>query len=315
MKSLLRDYIRALGWYVALIVVGLVATLTISSAVGYLPYSDRPGPSWTRPSLSFGQLGYYASWSVFLLFPASIYGTGAFAYHRLLRFLNAPLLLIRMLAGLTGGIISFVIAAGAGWYIAMASFPVWVAAGLGGLWGGLLLPRFLGPAGPVRRPWIKWSAVGLIIVAGPLTLYQAFFAPSYGQSLQWSIVRVTANTGHPPRAGWKPDLDPGERALLDSLFPNGLVEPGVSGSSATGAADHTARMLVVVTAPVNTEVRLRVPRGVSVVYVQQGNSWAMFPLDAPTLKDRIRLAPGSKPTEIRFAWPGADLSTIEWDRE
>ena len=265
MKALLRDYIRALGWYVALIVIGLVATLTVSSAVGYLPYSDRPGPGWTRPSFSFALLGYYASWGAFLLIPAGIYGTAAFAYHRLLKYLNAPMLLIRAVAVLTGGIISFIIAAGAGWYISMAPFPVWVAAVLGGLWGGLLLPRYLGHAGPVRVPWAKWSAIVVVVVAAPLALYQAFFAPRYGQNLQVSVVRVTENSGPLPPARSKPDLEPHERALLDSLFPNGHVTRGLGGSSTTGAGDHTARMLVVVTAPINTDAQLRVPKGVSVV--------------------------------------------------
>ena len=40
----------------------------------------------------------------------------------------------------------------------------------------------------------------------------------------------------------------------------------------------------------------------------------MFPPDAPTLRDRIKLAPGSKPTEAMFAWPGADLTPFEWVR-
>src|SRR5437899_2060338 len=91
MKALLRDYALAVGWYVALIVVGLVVTLTVSSAVGYLPYSDRPGPGWIGPAFSFGQLGFYASWGVLLLIPTALYGSVLFAYHRLLRWLDAPL--------------------------------------------------------------------------------------------------------------------------------------------------------------------------------------------------------------------------------
>jgi hypothetical protein len=135
MRSLVRDFLVAVGWYVALIAVGSVVILTLCSLVGYLPYSDRPGPGWVGPSFSIGQLEYYASWGVLLLIPTVIYGSALFAYHRLLRFLGTPAFLIRLVAGLSGAVIAFVLSAGVGWYIAIAAFPVWVAAILGGVWG------------------------------------------------------------------------------------------------------------------------------------------------------------------------------------
>lgn len=315
MKSLLRDWILAVGWYMALITIGLVLTLTISSAVGYLPYSDRPGPGWVGPSFSFGQLGYYASWGVLLLIPTAVYGTGLFAYHRVLKFLDAPALMIRLVAALTAGLISLLLAAGMGWYIAMAAFPAWVAAGVGAVWGWILLPRYLGPTGRKRTPSVQWTAIGLVLLAGPLATYRLFFAPSYGQTLQLSVVRVTENPDSPPKVAWEPELDPREAALLDSLFPHGRLERGITGSSSSGPADHQARMLVVVTAPLTTEARLRVPKGVSVVYIQQGDQWHPFPPDAPMLKERIRLGPGSKPSEMTFAWPGADPSRFKWQHD
>lgn len=216
MKPLLRDYVAAVGSYLALLFVGVVMTLTISSAVGYLPYSDRPGPGWTDPHFSFALLGYYASWGLFLLIPSAIYGTVVFAYFWILKVLDAPSLIIRVLGALGAGVVSLVLAAGTGWYISMATFPAWVAAALGAAWGAFLLPRYLRPT-------------------------------------------------RPPPVGW-----------------------------------------------VTTQARLRVPKGVSIVYIQRGDRWDMFPPDAPTLRQVIRVGPGAKPNEATFAWPRSDTTTFSW---
>jgi hypothetical protein len=230
MKSLIRDYLLAVSWYVTLLAAGLVITLTLSSAVGYLPYSDRPGPGWVGPSFSLDQLGFYASWGVLLLIPTALYGSALFAYHRFLRFVDAPVIVIRGIGALTGGIIAFVLVAGAGWYIAIAAFPVWAAAALGAFWGGVLLPRYLGTVGPTRSPGIRWSAITLALVVGPLAIYGTFFAPRYGQDLSLSVVRVRQGPVGPGGSP-EPQLEPQERALLDSLFPHARVERGMTGSS------------------------------------------------------------------------------------
>ena len=312
MKSILRDYTLAVGWYAALIAVGLVVTLTVSSAVGYLPYSDRPGPGWVGPSFSFGQLGFYASWGLLLLIPTVLYGSALFAYHRLLRWLDAPVLLIRLTAALSAAIITFTLVAGVGWFISLAAFPVWVAGGLGVFWGAVLLPRYLGPAGSRRTPKVRWTAITLVVVAAPLGLYRMFFTPNYGQNLQLTVVRVTHEGKPTPTEDRLPNLEPQEIALLDSLFPHARLERGMTGSSSSGAGDHAARLLIVLTDPLTTEVRLRIPKGVSAAYIQEGDQWHLFPPSAPTLKDRVRLAPGSRPGEMTFAWPGTDPSPFTW---
>ena len=175
----------------------------------------------------------------------------------------------------------------------------------------VLLPRYLGAPSQQRSNKAQWALIVLAVGAGPLVIYGMFLSPRYGQSLKLTVVRVketdTARPGSP-----EPQLEAQERALLDSLFPHARLESGMTGSSASGAADHEARMLIVVTGPLMTEARLRVPRGAAAVYVQEGERWRMFPTDAPTLKDRVRVAPGSRPNEIMFAWPSTDPQPITW---
>ena len=313
MKRFVRDYLLAVGWYVGLIVIGLVITLTTSSAIGYLPYSDRPGPGWTDPWFSFGQLWYYVQWSLLLVAPSAIYGTVVFVYLRVLRVLDAPSALIRVVGATSAGLMTFVISAGVGWYISMAAFPVFVATALGGWWGAVLCPRYLGPKPQPRPTWVRWTASGVLVLAGASGFYATFLAPRYGQNLSLSILRVTpGDEGSPGRVG--SPLEPGEQLILDSILPNAHFEQGPRGSSSSGNSDINARMLIIVTGPLTTEVQLRQPKGVSVVYLQRGATWDMIPADATTLSQVITLGPGSKPNEMTWKFPSSGPSTITWGR-
>jgi hypothetical protein len=311
MKRFVRDYVIAVSWYVGLVVMGLVITLTTSSAIGYLPYSDRPGPGWTEPSFSFGQVWFYLQWSTWLLVPSAIYGTVVFVYLRVLRVLDAPSALIRVVGATSAGLMAFVISAGVGWYISMAAFPVFVAMGLGGWWGAVLCPRYLGPK-PLPRPsWVRWTANSVVLLAGAGAFFSTFLAPHYAQNLSLSILRVTPSEERSPGRVWSP-LEPREVVILDSILPNEHFEQGTLASSSTGNSDINARMLIVVTGPLAAEVRLRQPKGVSVVYIQRGARWDMIPADATTLSQVITLGPGSKPNEMIWTFPTSGPSTITW---
>ncbi len=49
--------------------------LVLINSVGYLPYSDRPGPGWQTPHLPSGQeLGFFAGLAVLLLPATGIIG-------------------------------------------------------------------------------------------------------------------------------------------------------------------------------------------------------------------------------------------------
>ncbi len=312
MKRLLRDYGIAVGSYVALLSVGLVLTLTISSAVGYLPYSDRPGPGWTEPFFSFALLGFYLSWSVLLFLPTAIYGTVIFAWLRVLSALDAPPIIIRVVGALSAGLVAFYVAAGVGWYLSIAAFPVFVAAGLGAGWGAVVLPRCLGPKPPPRSSWLRWTASSVLLLAGTGGFYWTFFAPRYMQDLRLTIVRVTPSKERLDPGRWAQELEPAEVALLDSVLHSGHLQRGLTGSSSSGGGGNAARMLIVVTAPLAREARLREPKGVSVVYIQRGDSWEMFPANAPTINQRVTLSPGSTPNQVTFAWPGSRADTLTW---
>lgn len=312
MKPFLVGWSRSIGWYLAILVVGLSATLTVSSAVGYLPYSDRPGPGWTEPSFSLEQLAFYLSWTVLLAIPAAIYGSVLFGFQRLLRHLGAPLKLVRVFGGVLGGSLSFYLVAAAGWYIALAAFPAWVAGALGAVWGAALLPRYLGEARAGGHSSTRWAPIGVVIAGGCGVLYLTLFMPQSDQVLDLNVVRMTESVDSEAR-GWEPQPD--EAALLDSLALNGRLDLGLSYYSSSGDRSDTARVLIVFTGSLQTAARLALPEGASVLYVQRGSEWDMFPHDAPLSRRRVKLEVGTEPNEVRVTKPGAGSSVISWTNQ
>ena len=313
MRQLVRDYTIAVGAYLALLLGGVVATLTISSAVGYLPYSDRPGPDWYQPSISLQQVTYYLSWAALLLLPCLIYGTGIFIWLRLLQLLGTPRVVIRAVGGIVSGVLSMFLIAAGGWYIAVAAFPVWVAGGLGAVWAAVIMPRYLGTPLTQEAGWAQRSIVVACLVAMPTLAAWAFFVPKYTQELNVLIIRVSPEGSGPIISdNWKKSLEPHEVTLLGSLFSSGVLHSGIRGGSGSGGGGKRARMLVIVTGPVPRETRLRVPKGVSVVYVQRDAGWDMYPPEAQTLRDTIRLEPGADIGVALFAWPHGEASPFRW---
>ena len=299
--------------YLVVVPGGVVATLILSSAVGYLPYSDRPGPGWYRPSFSLAQAAHYLSWGVLLSLPSVVLATGMFVWLRLLQLLDTPRLAIRILGGTVAGALSVVLIAEGGWFINLAPFAVWVGGLLGVAWAGVLMPRLLDS--PLKRP-VRWARLALLAaaIAMPAVTVWAIFVPGYSQHLSLQVMRVDPSGSGPLiKDRGKTSLEPHEIALLESLFATGSLHNGVSGASSSGAGTEQARMLVVVTGPLPSETRLKVPKAVSVVYVLRGANWVMYPAEAPTLRDTIRLLPGASPNEALLAWPDMEPTPFQWN--
>ena len=311
MKGILKDYIRAVGSYVVLITGGLVATLIISSLIGYLPYSDRPGPGWVGPSLSFDLVRYYLSWGTLVMLPTVLYGTALFAYNRFIMFFGAPHGLVRAVATLTAALVSLLLAAGMGWYIALAAFPSWIASALGAAWGAVVLPRYLGPRHATLKPQVRAVALGAALLALPLTVYAAASGAGKGHVFELIMIQLAgAGEGSNP-ATQTPVLEPSERTLLDSLYPGGHWYHLMSGTSWAGAGTDTSRVLIVFTGSIRAKADLRIPGRGSVVYVQQGDHWDMFPRDVSTRRKRITLGPTDKSGEVWVKGGGWERAVYE----
>src|SRR5215472_8219291 len=98
---------------------GVFLLLVVSSAVGYLPYSDRPGPGWFSPHLpTLRESGFFASWAFFFVGPFALFwGAILFVFVRLTGWLGSPKWFLRTLGGFFGGALGLLGIEAFGWYI------------------------------------------------------------------------------------------------------------------------------------------------------------------------------------------------------
>jgi hypothetical protein len=125
---------------------GVFVLLAVSSSIGYLAYSDRPGPGWFNPHLpTLQELGFYISWAFFFVGPfALLCGAVLFVFGQLISWLGAPVWTLRVLGGFFAAALGFWGIAAAGWYIAISVVAVYGGAVLGLLYGAVLLPKLAG---------------------------------------------------------------------------------------------------------------------------------------------------------------------------
>lgn len=165
LKKFAKAWFNIVSAYVAGIGTSVVLLLLVSSAVGYLPYSDRPGPGWgniPRHLPGLDEIKYFSGWAFFFLLPTCyFFGSLLFIFMAWIRWLNTPTWLARVLGGLFGYGFTALAVAGAGWYIAISPFIGNGVALMGLLFGILVLPRFV----PHREMHLSTGtrAVGIVL--------------------------------------------------------------------------------------------------------------------------------------------------------
>jgi hypothetical protein len=304
------DWVKCLGSYALVVAAGTLLFLIGSSIVGYLAYSDRPGPGWGQGVFSWSEVKFFVGWLP-LLFNFLLYlGAVLFPFARLLGWFQAPRWVVRVFGGLLSGISGLVGVLAAGWYIAISQYPVYAGAISGIIYGACLLPHFSGLPRGGPRSWKQWAGTTTTIIAcGAFVVYP--LAPKQPeQSLQLLFVRVIA--GPQELNGFSIDggLTVDELNQLKALGITGTLQYGMSGGR--GSSPARARAVIVCTGELRSPVALREPKATHVLYVQQGSAWNMYPPSAPTIRSEIKLSPSAKDPrmiEVRFgsssrAFPG-----------
>jgi hypothetical protein len=290
LRSLWRIIFFALLYAITL-AGGIFIFLVASSAVGYLPYSDRPGPGWYNPHLPpLQEMSFFASWAFRFVGPfALLWGAILFLFTRLTAWLGAPKWLLRTLGGVFGSVLGLLGIAAAGWYIAISWVATDVGAVLGLLFGVILLPKFAVVRTLSPMHWWRWAALIGVTLCFAMGIIYPLLPDRDAQSLEVHVVRfvpgpekiTVENTG----------LLQSEVIVLNSLGLSGKLLGGIQ--SFSGGGDKQARVLIVVRGPVSSKAILREPKGTSAVYVQDGNRWNMYPSNATTLRKTITLMDGS----------------------
>ena len=147
MKPFFMDLLKSIGVYLLIVVGGTFCFLTVAPVFGYVPYSDRPGPGWYGkfPALSWTQFWHGAvdmfDWALLLVPYAVVAGLILFTVARLLERFRTPRVAVAIVCAVVGWIGSGYVVMAIGWYIAIGGVAVDLAAALGLVYGGFLLPR------------------------------------------------------------------------------------------------------------------------------------------------------------------------------
>lgn len=155
---------------------GAVLLLLLYSAVGYLPYSDRPGPGWGNIEPHFPvpeEIRYFSSWALILLPICYFMGNLLFLFMAWARWLKLPMWLARTLGGFFCSGLSMFAVAAAGWYIAIAVSVTNAVGVCGLLYGIFVLPRI----SPAREMPLSKTARSVGIALASLCLIACLAYP------------------------------------------------------------------------------------------------------------------------------------------
>jgi hypothetical protein len=281
----LVEWVISLALYALVVAVGTLIFLVGSLMVGYLPYSDRPGPGWGRGAFDWSGFSFFLSWLPLLLYFLLYIGAALFPLARLLSWFHSPRWLLRVFGGLFAGIAALVGVSAAGWYIAISAYPVYAGGMSGMIYGALILPRFAGPVRSGPAKWWQWIGTAATIVGcGAFVAYPLIPHDQPNESLEVEVVRLIAGPGD-LTAQTKAGLNQRELKYLKSLGLTGTLDLESSGQY--GPRAQHERVVIVLTAALRSFAEFREPSADDVIYVQQGDAWIKNPPEAPTIRKKI----------------------------
>src|SRR5687767_2109131 len=133
------------------------ALLIGASMIGFLVYSDRPGPGFDGLNLMINprEIGLLVSFLAFLTLPLGVVGAVVLSIELIYERLRLPPASIRLAGALAAGVLTSLVAASIGWYIALAGEAAGLALIVGALAAFILFPRRILPP----RPPASWTSL------------------------------------------------------------------------------------------------------------------------------------------------------------
>lgn len=147
MKETFKKFGKHIFWGLLIILGGLFLYMATVTTIGYLPYSDRPGPGWYKDELSISWNEINFIWG-FILF-LGIYVLAeliiVYFFFRLIRLIGYNRIIYSIIGGLIIGFLTLYNTLGIGWYIAIDQTTVIAGGILGLIYGTTLFPLYLKP--------------------------------------------------------------------------------------------------------------------------------------------------------------------------
>lgn len=295
LKRLCKQFLGTAALFSALVGLGTSTVLLFASCIGYLPYSDRPGPGWWAPAHwpSLSEVGNYLGFAPWFAYFCLYFGVGLFALSLVLGVAATPAWLTRFLGGGISALAAGLAVAGAGWYFALASIGPNTAIAIGLFYGVFLFPRF------VYRNEIRpqlWLRVIVVTVTTGLFLFwiaRPFLPRKPIPSVALQIDRLTPSD-KPFTMSDDRFLGPEISSEVGSLNLSGELHGGIS-QAGGGNSQQSVNVLLIALEPITQQYRLDIPETGHVVYVLKNHVWTAHPNFQKKDKRLVVIKPGIDP--------------------
>ncbi|MFY9748682.1 MAG: hypothetical protein WBD98_08435 [Acidobacteriaceae bacterium] len=295
-KSLLARFAGTTLLFSAIIGVGTSLVLLAASCVGFLPYSDRPGPGWWgKPHFpSWTEVATYIGFAPWFAYGCLYFGLGLFVLSLALGIASTPRWLNRLIGGIIAAIAAMLAVAAAGWYLALAAIGPYSAAGLGLLYGSLIFPRFVRPKAPPAPMWIRIGTAACASVLFLGWIFSPLLPKKPVPEVRFNLIRVTPGES-PVKEPWFESKD--VAAEVSALHIAGKTHGGIGGGASSGQGGPEIDVDLIALEPIGTISKLDIPKSGYVVYVLQGGKWTANPSFSKKDGRQFTIGPGN---DLRF---------------
>lgn len=302
MRRFLVDLGKTAGTYLLIVGGGTVVLLLATTFIGYLSYSDRPGPGWygLRGGITLREVRFLLSWAVFLVIPAVVVGAVLFVSVQLLLWIRTPRWLIATIGAAASALLSLILVGATGWIIAIGAVPVYGAALLGGVYGGWLLPKQAAQSATSvgLRAGQRLAIFGIWCFAILWIALPSVPWPLSEPDQSLEVIIVQWIPGPEPLVLAADGLTADEVSQMAAMGVTGQLSR--RGTFGGGKGTKHARAVIVMQRPVDSPVALPEPNGSTLIYLQEPGGWKKIPPHAETLQRTIRLTIANAPGRIIF---------------
>lgn len=142
--SFIRQLILAVVGYETLVIGGIALFMAGGMLLGYLPYSDRPGPGWYGPRQTIGAMPMIWQWLSLNPWAPPLHAAMIFLLMKVLSLVpRLPRVVVRIVGSLIAVAVAVIWVGATGWYFALSLSVQWAALVLAIAYGVWFLPRVL----------------------------------------------------------------------------------------------------------------------------------------------------------------------------
>lgn len=296
LKSLGRRFVGTALLFSGLVSIGTSLVLLLSSCVGYLPYSDRPGPGWWGRVHwpSWGEFTNYIEFAPWFAYFCIYFGLGLFGLSLVLGVASTPRWLNRLLGGVIAAMAGGLAVSGAGWYLALAAIGPYAAVVCGLGYGIFLFPRFVQQRAEPIALWMRIVSVTCATIIFLYWIASPFLPREPTPSVNYDLVRITAGGKTVVTA---PYLGAEIARELSDLNVKGEPHGGIGGVVGTGQNVPSIDVELIALEPIRKDAQLAIPKAGYVVYVLKGGYWSAHPSFSNKDRRTITIKPG---VDIQF---------------